>query len=216
MRIGLISDVHSNVRGLKTTLEQMADVDDVLCAGDLVYQYLVSNEIFDVVREHKIRFVQGNHEKLILSHFGKNIRSSGVILPENLEMLQNAPSSLCVQVDGKRLLMVHGSPWDSPWGHKCEYIYPNDKKIVQMGQIGADYIVLGHTHYPMVERAGSVTVINPGSCGEARDHSVDLHLTYAILDTATGEVEIKQVEGYHQVRGWSGEAGSENGQIVDY
>ena len=42
----------------------------------------------------------------------------------------------------------------------------------------------------MVERVGRALVINPGSTGEARDHSNGRRLSYAVLDTASGEVLI--------------------------
>ena len=50
------------------------------------------------------------------------------------------------------------------------------------------YIVLGHTHYQMAERAGRALVINPGSAGEARDPRNHFKLSYAVLDTASDEV----------------------------
>jgi hypothetical protein len=48
--------------------------------------------------------------------------------------------------------------------------------------------VLGHTHYQMALRVGRSLVINPGSAGEARDARNAFRLSYAVLDTATGEV----------------------------
>jgi hypothetical protein len=57
-----------------------------------------------------------------------------------------------------------------------------------MAEIDADYIVLGHTHYQMAERVGRALVINPGSAGEARDPRNAFKLSYAVLDTASGEV----------------------------
>ena len=40
----------------------------------------------------------------------------------------------------------------------------------------------------MAERIGRVLVINPGSAGEARDARNNFRLSYAVLDTDSGEV----------------------------
>jgi hypothetical protein len=49
-------------------------------------------------------------------------------------------------------------------------------------------VILGHTHYQMSERVGRVLVINPGSAGEPRDARNAFQLSYAVLDTSSGEV----------------------------
>jgi predicted phosphodiesterase len=52
-------------------------------------------------------------------------------------------------------------------------------------------VILGHTHVPMVERAGSVTVINPGSPSQPRDG--DRRGAYAVLDLESREATIHRV-----------------------
>jgi putative phosphoesterase len=44
MRIGIVSDIHANAAGLQLALERMGDVDELLCAGDIVEDYRFSNE----------------------------------------------------------------------------------------------------------------------------------------------------------------------------
>ena len=39
MKIGIISDVHNNMMGLTRALEALSDVDEIFCAGDVVYEY---------------------------------------------------------------------------------------------------------------------------------------------------------------------------------
>jgi predicted phosphodiesterase len=82
--------------------------------------------------------------------------------------------------------MVHASPLE-PF---TQYVYPKSPELARLSEVDADYVVLGHTHTQMVERAGRALVINPGSTGEARDHSNGRRLSYAVLDTASGEVLI--------------------------
>ena len=51
-------------------------------------------------------------------------------------------------------------------------------------------IIYGHTHQQTVSRVGSALVINPGSLGEPRDPNNDFQVSYAVLDTKTGRVQI--------------------------
>lgn len=187
MKIGIISDIHGDVRALRRALDEMQPVDQVLCAGDLVLQYRFSNEVFDIVRERGIRSVRGNHEEAILSSAGEPLRTSGTISPVNLEMLEALPPLLEMEVGGKLLVMVHSSPLDPM----------NDGRIRLSGdgnhlpESKADVLVVGNTHWPMIARTGRALIINPGSLGEPRDPANPYKRTYAILDTLTWKVEIR-------------------------
>jgi putative phosphoesterase len=190
MRIGIVADIHCNHEALAIALERMGPVDQLLCAGDAVYQFRFSNEVMELLREHDARYVLGNHEEVILGRWGERARGAPGVRPENLAYMQTEPFNLDVRVNGKRLYMVHGSPWE-PYN---EYIYPNSPALARLGRIGSDFIVLGHTHYCMAVRAGRSLIINPGSCGEARDHRNDFRLSYAVLDTQAEEVTFGHFE----------------------
>jgi predicted phosphodiesterase len=49
-------------------------------------------------------------------------------------------------------------------------------------------VLLGHTHRAMAVRAQETLVVNPGSCGEARDAAQ--RLTFARLDGAAGTASV--------------------------
>lgn len=184
MRIGIVADIHCNHEALAVALERMGPIDELLCAGDAVYQFRFSNEVMELLRERDARYVLGNHEEVLLGRWGQRARSAPSVRHENLAYMQAQPFNLDVQVNGKRLYMVHGSPWE-PYD---EYIYPNSPALARLGRIGSDFIVLGHTHYCMAVRANRSLIINPGSCGEARDHRNNFRLSYAVLDTASEDV----------------------------
>ena len=52
-------------------------------------------------------------------------------------------------------------------------------------------VCYGHTHVPLVHRAGDVTVINPGSCSQPRDR--DRRGAYAVFDTRTKQAAVHRV-----------------------
>ena len=183
MKLGIVADIHCNHRALEIALERMGPVDELLCAGDAVYQFRFSNEVIRLLRERGARYVLGNHEETLLGKWGAPARSAPYVDAAELAYMASAPERIATRVDGKRLLMVHGSPFEP----KYEYLYPNGD-FSRFRDLDADYVILGHTHFKMAMRAGKTLVVNPGSCGEARDHRNGFLLSAAVLDTETDEV----------------------------
>jgi len=184
MKIGLISDIHSNVYGLRSVLKKLKNTDIILCAGDLTGYYTFVNEIFDEVEENNIRWIKGNFDDFLFKNTPKNqiIQDSvdytkKVIKPENLKKLKNAPTDMTLVLDGIRFKVYH----ESPWGQ--EYIYPDFDHFDKFEKVNADVIILGHTHYPMEKLIGDKVIINPGSCGQPRDF--EPKVSCAIFDTKT-------------------------------
>ncbi len=184
MRIGIVSDIHCNHAALQIALDAMEDVDELLCAGDAVYQFRFSNEVMQLLRDRGARYVLGNHEDVLLGPYGEHARTLASVRSEELAYMAAQPRRIDLQVGGKALVMLHGSPWEP---HN-EYIYPNSATLSRFYEIGSDYVILGHTHYQMAERIGRTLVINPGSVGEPRDARNGFQVSYAILDTETDEV----------------------------
>ena len=184
MRIGIIADVHCNVEGLQQALDRMGDVDELICAGDAVYQFRFSNEVIALLRERGARYVLGNHERVLLGPWGERVRERDDVRRDLLDYMAAQPYEIDTRVNGKRLVVVHGSPFDP----RDEYLYPNSPNLQKLAGIDADYIVLGHTHYHMAAPVGRALVVNPGSAGEPRDHRNGFRLSCAVLDTESGEV----------------------------
>lgn len=184
MKIGLVADVHCNVEGLRLALGLMGPVDELICAGDAVYQFRFSNEVVALLKEHSARYILGNHERVLLGSWGEGARSRSDVRTDLVEYMAAQPYQFATKVDGRRLVVVHGSPFDP----HDEYLYPNSPNLKKLDQIEADIVVLGHTHYHMAEQVGSTLIVNPGSAGESRDHRNGFRLSCAVLDTKSGEV----------------------------
>jgi putative phosphoesterase len=195
VRIGLVSDVHCEAPRLVAALERLADVDLLLCAGDMVLQYRFSDDVVALLREREALAIQGNHEKIVLSPHGAGVRRAGQGTPEHWAWLAAQPAQRRLGVDGYRLLLAHGAPWDDPVSLHCEYLYPHDaESLRRLADYDADVVVLGHTHYPMLKRIGGTLVVNPGSCGDARDRGL---LTYGLLDTTAGMATLYRLDAGH-------------------
>ena len=186
MKLGIVSDIHCNVATFRRALTEMAGtVDEVLVAGDAVFEYRMSNEVVEMIREAGARYVLGNHEMVLMSSAGARARAMPDVRQANLDVLAATPERIDVTVDGKRLVMVHGSPFEP---HR-EYLYRTSRTLRRVDELDVDVLVLGHTHVPMAERFGRTLVVNPGSIGDSRSSEPGRPVTYAVLDTGTEEVE---------------------------
>lgn len=187
MLLGIVSDVHCNAAALDRALEDLtARVDDILLAGDAVLQYRFSNEVIERVRTHGMTYIRGNHEMVLLGEHGKRALANPAVRSSNVATMAEAPWSHERTVSAKKLLMVHGSPFD-PYD---EYLYPGSRGLSRCAELDVDILVLGHTHVPMATRVGRTLVVNPGSLGQGGDPSHPGMLSYAVLDTDSDELEV--------------------------
>lgn len=187
MLLGLVSDVHCNVAALDRALEDLTGrVDDILLAGDAVLQYRFSNDVVERVVSHQMTYIRGNHEAVLLGEHGKRALGNPTVRAANVAVMAAAPWSHERVVSGKKLLMVHGSPFD-PYD---EYLYPGSRGLARCAELEVDLLVLGHTHMPMARRVGRTLVVNPGSLGQGGDPDHPGMLSYAVLDTDSEVVEV--------------------------
>ncbi|MEO9256400.1 MAG: metallophosphoesterase family protein [Tepidiformaceae bacterium] len=184
MRVGIVSDIHCNLQGLERALELMSPYDELFCAGDSVFQFRWSNEVVGMLKDIGAHVILGNHEETILSRDGERALSSPKIDQDLVAWMRARPYRIDTLVDGKRVIMTHGSPWE-PWK---EYHYPYEPIWSKAGTLDCDTLIVGHTHFKMAQRFGGVLVINPGSAGDPRDHRNEFQLSCAVWDTTTGEV----------------------------
>jgi putative phosphoesterase len=184
LKLGVVSDLHCNIDGLERALEIMGPIDALLCLGDSIYEYSFSNAVIGRLRALDALTILGNHEEVFLSAAGVRARSRADIDPSLLGWLAERPHRHELRIDGKRLLMVHSTPWE-PRG---SYVQPHSSALERFGEADADIVLYGHTHRQLVRRIGRVLVVNPGSAGEARDPRNGGQLSCAVLDTVTEEV----------------------------
>ena len=106
MKLGIVADVHCNVEGLRRALDLMGPVDELLWAGDAVYQFRFSNEVMALLRERRARYILGNHERVLLGEWGEAARSQEGLRADLLAYMAEQPYQLETRVDGKRLEAV--------------------------------------------------------------------------------------------------------------
>ena len=186
MKFGIVSDIHCNAAGLRQALALMGDVDELICLGDSIWEYRFSNEVAQLLREHRAHTILGNHEEGFFGPLGERARARPGSDRDLLDWLESRPHRIDLDCGGKRVLLVHSTPWE-PRG---AYVLPDDALLARFSEADADFVLYGHTHRQVVKRFGRVLVVNPGSAGDARDHSNGRQLSCAVLDTASEEARI--------------------------
>ncbi len=107
---------------------------------------------------------------------------------ENVDYLATLRPSTTRRVEMQNIALVHGSPRDP----LNEYVFPGTPPGVLRELLkfsGGNLLLQGHTHVPMFFRAGSSTILNPGSVGQPRDG--DPRACYMILELEPGKVSHK-------------------------
>ena len=186
MKLGVVSDIHCNAPSLRRALQLMGDIDELICLGDSIWEYRFSNEVARLLVEREAHTILGNHEECFFGPSGERARARPDNDPELMDWLARRPHRLELERDGKRLLLVHSTPWE-PRG---AYVLPESGELARFAEADADIVLYGHTHRQVVKRFGRTLVINPGSAGDARDHGNGRRLSCAVLDTATDEVRL--------------------------
>lgn len=201
MQLGLISDIHGNKVALEAVLEDMPDVDKLVCAGDIVGYNPWPAECVEIVREHCDVFVQGNHDRNVetpskyrsneMAHAGLKIALDRLD-DEQLAWLADLPPR--TTIDDSRILLAHSHPDPKKLG---TYVRPRD--FARMRPVlrkqyddDPDGVVIGHTHIQHEARIDGKLVLNPGSVGQPRDGNPDA--AYAVVDTDTLETTMERVE----------------------
>ena len=186
MRLGIVSDIHCNGAGLAQALALMGDIDELICLGDSIYEYRFSNEVVGLLKDREAQVIVGNHEECFFGPHGARARARPGIDPVLADWLASQPERRELTIGGKRLLLVHSTPWE-PRG---TYVHPGSALLTRFAESEADVVLYGHTHQQVVRRIGPVLVINPGSAGEPRDSANRYQLSCAVLDTASEEVRV--------------------------
>lgn len=96
----------------------------------------------------------------------------------NNDYYSDLPAEYITQVGKHKVLLTHG--------HAYSVYYGTDRLIRRAREAGADTVMFGHTHSPMIDAKEGITVINPGSISQPRQPG-GAH-TYVMLEVdETGE-----------------------------
>lgn len=202
MRVGILADIHGNIEALSAVLKEIQElsISRLLIAGDFIGYYYHPKEVIDILSDYGINAIKGNHElylyefdylsakekAIFRSKYGAGTEKAHSGLSDvQKQWLSNLKENDTVDLNGKSILLCHGSPWDIN-----EYIYADcsDELWGKFDSVKNDIIVMGHTHYPFHKNVSGKIILNPGSVGQPRNGARGAN--WALLDTLTLQIEI--------------------------
>lgn len=202
MRIGVISDIHSNLDAFEAIVASLPKYDKLFCLGDLVGYGPEPNEVVERLVGLKPNVVlMGNHDYAVVTGNTEGFSPHAAaavewtrrrIKPQNKNYLAALPPTARIENSGRKIALFHGSPRDP----LTEYIFPGTSENTARALIktsDAKIVILGHTHVPMLYSFEEEMLGNPGSVGQPRDG--DPRASYAILTVSESSFsfEIKRV-----------------------
>lgn len=211
-RLAIFSDVHANLPAMAVVAEHLrrGGYDRIYCLGDLGGYASQPNEVQEIVMALDCPTIIGNYDEGV--GFNRDDCGCLYIKPFDIEMsnisflwtrarttdankawLRGLPREIRLEVEGRRVLLCHGSPRAT-----TEYLFENrsDGYLRQFTHGGAadahaDVIVFGHTHVPYHRRIDGVHFVNTGSVGRPKDG--DPRAGYCVLTIDGGAVTAEQV-----------------------
>lgn len=198
MKLLIFSDVHSNLEALNAVVSR-EKFDKSIFLGDIVDYGPNPAETLDLVLDEADYIVQGNHDYAVatgedcncapemhdLSVLTRDEISLKLLSDQDRRRISELKTRETAVIDGKKFLMVHASPNNPLFG----YLFSTEAEMVwkKPDYKEYDYIMVGHTHFPMFYRG---RIVNPGSAGQPRDGN--WKPMYAVLDTETGDLTFKR------------------------
>lgn len=221
MKFALISDIHANAAALQKVLELIKaqnGIEKIYCLGDVVGFHTSPGKCIDLLEEHRVACIAGNHDRGVTGQLGeekfpwecwegiqwtrKNINS------RQLKFLESLPSQTVLE---RQLWMMHGI-----FGDPHHYMVGNGKQryaFLRLRLSGIRFGFYGHIHkqtcfktrspffasaIDSVEPSGMISLdnessylINPGTVGHPRTN--DHQASFAIVDLDQHVVQFERI-----------------------
>ena len=185
MKIGIISDIHSNILALKTILQKFQDekCDGVICCGDMIgigaYPEETVSEIMKI--PNVLACVKGNHERYFTDGMPSEIPNDehmdteemehhrwehGLLSEESRKFINNLEYEEWLTINNRRIYVSHYAIGKDNHYVKNSVHNPslNDLQML-FKDITADIILYGHEHKKSIQISNDKYYINCGSLG---------------------------------------------------
>jgi predicted phosphodiesterase len=203
MQLLILSDIHANWPALSAVLAAEPQVNGVVCLGDIVNYGPHPVPCIDWVHGHARPgwVVQGNHDRAVGRDEGPRCSAPYRELAADMQRytrkqislsardyLARLPTNTTQVLAGAVFFLCHAVPTEPLY----TYAAPDDtrhweRECMFAGQ--PTFLLVGHTHLPIILRLGRTTIVNPGSVGLPKNG--DPRASYALW--RDGEVELRRV-----------------------
>jgi len=204
MRVLLLADTHANLPALNAVLAAAGGMgyDEMWCLGDVVGYGPFPNECARIIQKKAARVICGNHDAKVIS--AEKIReivdqkrepykafvfswTHRTLAADVVRYLRSLPQEIRLNVEGHRVVLVHGSPDGMSDGLTA--FTPEARLVALARQADADVLLAGHTHAAFSRKADKVVVINPGSVGRPFDG--DPRASFMMMEISAEGIDVQ-------------------------
>jgi predicted phosphodiesterase len=195
-RIGVLGDIHTEHVYLEQSLNflKKENVEQTFSVGDIVDGFGDVNRSCELLREHNVLTVRGNHERWLLTNQMRilsDANSLSDLKPESLDWLRGLPVTLTFGTTTGDTLVCHGLAEDDmgrlmpdDMGYALE---SNTSLETVLYESQVRYVINGHTHWRMIRKIDNITFINAGTLKKRQNPG------FAIIDFVYQQVHFYDV-----------------------
>lgn len=217
MKIGIITDVHSNIQALNAILNEFdkENVDKIICCGDIIGIGINPEETVQTLlkRKEMLIAVRGNHEQYLLNGIPEEVHDNkrkmsekevknhkwnhSKLSEQSINFLRQLKISENIKLEGKQFYVVH-YPQQADGTYKKHIKNPNAMDNVEMfKENDADIFLYGHTHTFSVNNIDDKWYINIGALGCPMKSNI---ARAGILEINDGEVKFSSINVEYNVK----------------
>ena len=217
MKIGIITDIHSNIQALNAVLNEFdkIKVDKIICCGDIIGIGINPEETVQKLMSKKeiLIAVKGNHEQYLLNGLPKEIHDDkrkmsseeiknhewnhGKLSEESKKFLNELELSECIKIGNKRFYIIH-YPTNKDGTYKKHIKNPNILESKEMfKEVDADIFLFGHTHTYSINNDDNKWYINTGSLGCPMNTNI---ARAGVLEINNGKIKFETINAKYNVK----------------
>lgn len=210
MKLGIITDIHSNIVALNEVLKifEKIKVDKIICCGDIIGIGPSPEEVVQRLMQvsNKLIAVRGNHEKYLLDGLPVNVHDDKRkmsleeiqnhkwtherISEQSKNFLGNMPTYKLMEIENKKIFVIH-YPMNKEGKYKEHIKNPTIEENEKMfSEVNSDSYVYGHTHVSCINNKDNKWFINAGSLGCPLQSNI---ANAGILDIKDNKIKFEQL-----------------------
>ena len=205
-RVGVLGDIHCEDGRLETALRffEAGRLDLICSVGDIIDGPGDPNRTIELLVEHGVICVRGNHERWLLKGEMRDLPDANTFFdlkPSSWEFVNKLPPRRNLETVAGAALLCHGLgeydmagvwPWDDTLTLRSNHAL---WELVDLHEY--DFIINGHTHRRFAHKFDDLTLINAGTL--FREHApccliVDFEARVAEYFNLPGEDKIVEAE----------------------
>jgi len=217
MKIGIITDIHSNIQALNAILTEFdkIKVDKIICCGDIIGIGINPEETVQALikRQDMLISVAGNHEQYLLKGLQNSIHDEkrkmsneevenhkwnhSKLSKNSKQFLNKMELSKNIEIEGKRFYITH-YPTKDNGTYEVHIKNPSIEENKRMFKgINADVFLYGHTHTYSVNCEEDRWYINTGTLGCPMDSNI---AKAGLLEINNGKIEFNSINVKYNVK----------------